>query len=747
MSDLVVGTYNIKFTIDKPERGVRRLIRETDVSVIGLQEIGSQAKKDQLNAIPGWSIESWTDIPGDPQGADGLSNPIMWRNDTWSKTNEGYRQIHGARYWGNDGGVTRSTDPKYVGWVELTHQTTGYSFPFACLHLPPSITRVKARGDFVRQAILDELVPFVNNRSEKLVLVGDFNATPKHRVINPLYTQTGGDFTDVFTAKNDKRGTLGNRAIDLIFFHKDRYKVKYLKVLPNDYPSDHRPVVAYLRDKDDPGEVEVPPTPGDGGSGSPGGGAPPPTTDEPDDDNDSSDGGTTSDSRFYVNSYKQVAVGDRPIRYNPPLHMINRPPRVDFASSVSRSGDPGEAANERKAFEEWYDETDGQKKLRSLRLGRIVQSENAIGTGHTASNSSLAGGKYRWGFRFLYNPEKLVTNTVQYNQMLLNSGDEASMLLSGVGQNFQTHSISLLLNRIPDLLEDFSKPGASERAYGAPLLSTGSLLEAVSRIQSMGTMWDLEFLFRISNGVWDTRDLGVSGNIGFIQPNPCYLILGPGIKHYGFVESVTYSHQRFTSDMVPTLTQVDLTFRRSIYVTSETWEERLIHDPYAGEPQLASSEDNGGGSGSPDPDVSVPPSNPNATTPDPSGSNGRVTKATAHMWTELTERWGDVINNSHCWRADGIKGTSHPDGHACDFGTGTGQAPATGDLKRKFDEIAAWVVDNHEALLVAYVIWDRQIWSVRRKSEGWRYYNGSDGTANNDHTNHIHVATSEDGDR
>ncbi|MDA1358081.1 hypothetical protein O1R50_00485 [Glycomyces luteolus] len=81
----------------------------------------------------------------------------------------------------------------------------------------------------------------------------------------------------------------------------------------------------------------------------------------------------------------------------------------------------------------------------------------------------------------------------------------------------------------------------------------------------------------------------------------------------------------------------------------------------------------------------------------------------------------------------------HGKGRACDFAAqpdGFG-GDAGGDDYDYGQNLAAWFVENADALGVQYVIWYRQIWMP---SSGWKSYSGAYGDPNTDHTNHVHLS-------
>ncbi|MDN5545903.1 MAG: M15 family metallopeptidase, partial [Rhodococcus sp. (in: high G+C Gram-positive bacteria)] len=76
----------------------------------------------------------------------------------------------------------------------------------------------------------------------------------------------------------------------------------------------------------------------------------------------------------------------------------------------------------------------------------------------------------------------------------------------------------------------------------------------------------------------------------------------------------------------------------------------------------------------------------------------------------------------------------HPVGLAVDF-----MVPLNIDGKALGDDIAKFVIDNHEALNIKYVIWYQRIYNVERADEGWRKMPDRGGDTQN-HKDHPHVS-------
>ncbi|SDD01629.1 hypothetical protein [Glycomyces harbinensis] len=123
-------------------------------------------------------------------------------------------------------------------------------------------------------------------------------------------------------------------------------------------------------------------------------------------------------------------------------------------------------------------------------------------------------------------------------------------------------------------------------------------------------------------------------------------------------------------------------------------------------------------------------------TEDDPTTSGCLTPATLHVYNETKEAGFDHYVS--CYRSGG--GGEHPLGRACDWAadaSGFQDVDAEGDDKAYGDQLAAWYVNNADALNIEYVIWYRQFWSA---GSGWRSYSGVNGTPAGDHTNHVHVS-------
>lgn len=245
-------------------------------------------------------------------------------------------------------------------------------------------------------------------------------------------------------------------------------------------------------------------------------------------------------------------ISHKQFRYNPPLHSSSQ-----FV--VPALGDVRLKKNE------FYDEVGAPKDyterwakegLNTLRLGRIIQHHMAPG--------QVSQMKYRWGFRFLYNPTSISYVSSRNDSFVIDPRSETNRVLSGVYQNFQSVSFTVLLDRTPDVLS-----GIPDTSAYRPSLRSGDK----SGILRYGTHWDMEALFRICNGEWNLTDRGKTANMGVLMPSNARLILGQGVNFYGFVGSVTWNDELFSADMVPIRTRLDIVFRRHVDMTAEQAEK------------------------------------------------------------------------------------------------------------------------------------------------------------------------------
>ena len=245
---------------------------------------------------------------------------------------------------------------------------------------------------------------------------------------------------------------------------------------------------------------------------------------------------------------KSADISHKTFRFNPPMHNANLSIRPDM-------GNVGQTASQfydEKTAPSGYKEKWAKEGLGTLRLGRIIQHSVVPGPAGQMSR--------RWGFRFLYNPTTISTAASRNDSFVIDPRSETNQVVSGVGQNFQTISFTVLLDRLPDISSGI--PDGGKNQY-SPSLSKADR----NGILRYGTHWDLEALFKVCNGEWNLTDRGKSANIGVLMPSNARLILGSGVNFYGFVMGLTWKDEMFLGNMIPVRTRVDMTFRRHVDMT------------------------------------------------------------------------------------------------------------------------------------------------------------------------------------
>lgn len=120
---------------------------------------------------------------------------------------------------------------------------------------------------------------------------------------------------------------------------------------------------------------------------------------------------------------------------------------------------------------------------------------------------------------------------------------------------------------------------------------------------------------------------------------------------------------------------------------------------------------------------------------DPTPADGCLTPRTLHALEQA--QIAGFTRFVSCYRPSGSG--EHPKGRACDFSSEPGGfgGDAGGEDYDYGQNLAAWLIENSDALGVQYVIWYRQIWFP---GNGWKSYSGAYGDPSSDHTNHVHLS-------
>ena len=172
-----------------------------------------------------------------------------------------------------------------------------------------------------------------------------------------------------------------------------------------------------------------------------------------------------------------------------------------------------------------------------------------------------------YGFKFLYNPTEVsmgwgMLETVDPNVIRSNAAGGIAPV-TGIG--LSTIDFTLLLNRISDMnfLDESGLAPGEDNPY--PGFDDKSRVEDLKTIYKKGTMYDLEYLFKVLNGPSATHQTilnGQSADWGFLIGTQVELFLGDGLRYLVRVNGINVNHTIFNDRMVPVLSQVSISCGR-----------------------------------------------------------------------------------------------------------------------------------------------------------------------------------------
>ena len=172
-----------------------------------------------------------------------------------------------------------------------------------------------------------------------------------------------------------------------------------------------------------------------------------------------------------------------------------------------------------------------------------------------------------YGFRFLYNPEKISMiydiNTDLHPGMI-QTGKDVFLPLT---KSSAAVSMMLVLNRMEDMKfkNDPSSAIRKQLYFGAG--ETEGLLKDIKEIHEKGTMYDMEYMFKTMNAPHATFNSWINGetaDMGYLRPSILELHLGNRLRYPVRVASLAIEHKIFDPRMVPVFSVVNITFARYI---------------------------------------------------------------------------------------------------------------------------------------------------------------------------------------
>lgn len=272
------------------------------------------------------------------------------------------------------------------------------------------------------------------------------------------------------------------------------------------------------------------------------------------------------------------AKGNKTGSKNPVGIEFNLPPNKNsLPLMLSKQGLPiGDSsagkipASRRSAM--WFFDVAGVNGLGHAKDAKATAGSTFMGaTSAAKADGSVDAGflqNFSYGFQWLWNPDK-VGSKVEVNPEVVPSPMDGTANLSGLFSGMESVTVSARINRVVDMAMIRGKVPNLSSYYmdnypGAKIPK--DISAQLKMLEERGTMADLEYIYRMCNGLNDgkgkanTNALGVvTSDTAFLSPTPVVLKIGTGALSYvGWLNSITISHTMFTWDMIPIDTTIDL---------------------------------------------------------------------------------------------------------------------------------------------------------------------------------------------
>ena len=184
-----------------------------------------------------------------------------------------------------------------------------------------------------------------------------------------------------------------------------------------------------------------------------------------------------------------------------------------------------------------------------------------------------------YGFRFLYNPEKIqvvYTVNTDLHPGLIATGKDKFLPLT---KSNSAITIDLVLNRVEDMKYKDNPSQAIRDGVYYGIGETDTLASDVQELLEKGTMYDLEYLFKVlnaPNATFNSAYNGKTADMGYIRPSILELHLGNRLRYPVRVIDLSLEHKIFDPRMVPIFSVVRMTFGR--FIEFETTQPKPV-DP------------------------------------------------------------------------------------------------------------------------------------------------------------------------
>lgn len=210
-----------------------------------------------------------------------------------------------------------------------------------------------------------------------------------------------------------------------------------------------------------------------------------------------------------------------------------------------------------------------------INAGKTVAEAKAAVWADAKKAGKLPNSDTKWGFQFMWNPTEIATS-VNINMDVTPSAADRFRAMTGVFPGQESITINVMLDRTNDFACAKGSSITNADNYAKyylnryPMEGKQSFSEQFDALMRLGTMADLEYLYRTVNGTgfsgsqW-TNMLGKqTADIGFIQPSLIALQLGPNkdsLSYVGWLNSISVNHSSFTETMIPLRTTVSMTIQ------------------------------------------------------------------------------------------------------------------------------------------------------------------------------------------
>lgn len=195
----------------------------------------------------------------------------------------------------------------------------------------------------------------------------------------------------------------------------------------------------------------------------------------------------------------------------------------------------------------------------------------------------------KWGFQFLWNPDR-IGNALSRNVNFTPNPADKTAKFYGLFTAMEAVSFTITINRINDfacIKGMVNIPSASSYAASQqipkqapvgslePFYTNGypgvkqDINSQISDLMRMGTMADIEYIYKMINGSgmggkqWSNALGRVTADIGMLSPTVVGVQFGPNkdsLSYVGYIDRLVVSHQMFTEDMIPILSEVNVDF-------------------------------------------------------------------------------------------------------------------------------------------------------------------------------------------